>query len=283
MQKKIALITGANSGVGKEIALGLAEANMHVILVCRNKQKGDLAQQEIKTLSGSNEVDLFIADLSSQKDIHQLAKSLEATYSKLDILVNNAGIVLKSKTLSVDNIEMTLATNHLGPFLLTQLLLPLLQKSEAARIINVSSEIHKWASLDLQDLQFEKRKYRFMKAYAQSKLLMNIAAMELSRKLRETTMTVNCYHPGAVKTNLGSDSEHSFLWRGIDKLIKSFFISPKRAASTAIYLALSSDVASVTGKYFIRSKPAKLSKMCEDESLARQVWTVSEGLVGIVK
>ena len=281
MTKKTCLITGANSGIGKEIALSLASAGMHVIMVCRNPIKGKAALQEIKRISGSTSVDLLIADLSSQTDIRLLAKTIHEQYPMINILINNAGIFLVKRTLSKDNIEMNLATNYLGPFLLTQLLLDLLKKNAPSRIINISSAAHKMASVDLADLQFEHRKYQFIKAYAQSKLLMNIASFELARRLEGTGVTVNCVHPGSVNTHLGTDNATNVILKMLDKMIKYFFITPKEAAKTPIYLATAEEIDKVTGKYFVKEKPVLASAASYDLDLAKKVWEISERLVNI--
>jgi NAD(P)-dependent dehydrogenase (short-subunit alcohol dehydrogenase family) len=280
MTQQICLVTGANSGIGKEIALALAVAGAHVIMVCRNEEKSRLALEEIKTTSGSTSIDLLIADLSSQTEIHLLAKTLHERYSKLHVLINNAGVVVSKKTLSIDGIEMMLATNHLGSFLLTNLLLDLLQKSEPSRIINISSAIHKWAKIDLNDLQYEHRNYHFMKAYAQSKLLMNIVTFELSRRVADSGVTVNCVHPGAVKTGLGSDNANTLVLKCIDKMIKFFFINPQEAAKTPLHLAISPEMQGITGKYFVKSKPTTASSLCYDPFFAKRVWEISNKLVG---
>jgi NAD(P)-dependent dehydrogenase (short-subunit alcohol dehydrogenase family) len=274
MNNRTCLVTGASSGIGKEIALGLARLGAEVILVCRNANKGEAALDEIKALSGSNKIHLFISDLSSQADIRSLASSIYSRFSALHVLINNAGVVLTEKKYSVDGIEMTLATNHLAPFLLTHLLLDLLKAGAPSRIINVSSAIHHWGKIDFNDLQFEKRNYRFMRAYAQSKLLMNITTVEMARRLEGTGITVNSLHPGAVKTNLGSDNAASLSWKIVDKVVKFFFISPATAAKTPLYLATSPDLEKVTGKYFVRCKPASQKRVTDE--ISKKVWEISE-------
>jgi NAD(P)-dependent dehydrogenase (short-subunit alcohol dehydrogenase family) len=281
MAKKICLVTGANSGLGKEIALSLASAGMHVIMVCRNPIKGKAALDEIKSKTGSKSVDLLIADLSSQTDIRLLAKTIHEQYSMINILINNAAIVLLKKTFSADNIEMNLATNYLGPFLLTQLLLDLLKENAPSRIINISSGIHKFAHVDLADLQFEHRNYQSLKAYAQSKLLMNIASFELARRLERTDVTVNCVDPGSVNTHLGTDNATNLVLKWVDRSIKYFLSPPKEAAKTPVYLTISPEFDNVTGKYFVKGKPVLASRASYDLELAKKVWEVSERLVGI--
>lgn len=277
--KKICLVTGASSGIGKEIALGLAKSDFHVVMVCRNVEKGKSALEDIKKLSGSNSLDLLIADLSSQSEVRALAYTIQQRYSALHVLINNAGLVLTKKTYSVDNIEMTLATNHLGPFLLSYLLLDLLKASAPSRIVNVSSAIHKWAKIDLNDLQFVQRKYQFMKAYAQSKLLMNITTQELARRLNGSGVTVNALHPGAVKTNLGSDNTHNLFLKALDKIIKCFFITPSEAAKIPLYVATSPEVENITGKYFVKYKPAFVKTY--DLDFVDGVWKKTEELAGL--
>ena len=209
MSGKICIVTGANSGIGKETALGLAQMDARVVMVCRNADKGKAALEEIRRESGSSQVDLLIADMSSQASVRALAEKIQQKYPRLDVLVNNAGGAAPARKLSADGIEMTLATNHLGPALLTLLLLDLLKASAPSRIVNVSSsEAQSPARLDMNDLQFERRKYRSVAAYGQSKLLMNTFTFELARRLAGTGVTANCLHPGAVATNIWSAIPH---------------------------------------------------------------------------
>lgn len=192
MSGKICIVTGANSGIGKETALGLAQMGARVVMVCRNAEKGKAALEEIRRESGSSQVDLLIADMSSQASVRALAEQIQQKYPRLDVLVNNAGGGGPARKLSADGIEMTLATNHLGPALLTLLLLELLKASAPSRIVNVSSsEAQSPARLDMNDLQFERRKYGSVAAYRQSKLLMNTFTFELARRLAGTGVTAS--------------------------------------------------------------------------------------------
>lgn len=281
MDNRVCLVTGANSGVGKEIALGLALQGARVILVCRDAAKGQAALEEIKAVSGSQKVDLLLADLSSQAEIRSLAKTIYDRYPALHVLINNAGVVLRERKNSVDGIEMTLATNYLGPFLLSYLLLDLMRASKPARILNVSSAIHQWARLDLEDLQFTQRKYQWIKAYSQSKLLMNLATFELARRLQEKGVTVNCLHPGAVKTNLGSTSANNSFLKIVERCIKWFFVTPQEGALTPLYLAVSPVVENMTGKYFVKCETnfSKASVYKPEE--VKKIWELSERLVGV--
>jgi NAD(P)-dependent dehydrogenase (short-subunit alcohol dehydrogenase family) len=270
MSGKICIVTGANSGIGKETALGLAQLSARVIMVCRNAEKGKAALEEIRRESGSSQVDLLIADMSSQASVRALAEQIQQKYPRLDVLVNNAGGAVPSRTLSADGIEMTLATNHLGAALLTLLLLDLLKASAPSRIVNVSSvEAQSPTRLDTNDLQFERRKYTAVAAYRQSKLLMNAFTFELARRLAGTGVTANCLHPGAVATNIWSAIPIGKL---IVALGKPFMLNSKQGAAVSLYLATSREVAQVSGEYFVKSKPAKSNPLSRDPKLMAEVW-----------
>ena len=280
MTQNTFLVTGATSGVGKALAIQLVQRGGHVIAVCRNAEKGQALREQIIKQTQSQSIDILIADLSSQADVKQLIKTILAKYDRLDCLINNAGSVIATKTFSVDHIEMTLATNHLGPLQLTLGLLDLLKKSTPARIINISSAIHRWARLDLTDLNYERRTYRAMKVYAQSKLLMNLTSFELARRLTGTGVSVNCIHPGAVKTQLGSNNANSHLLKIIDRFIKFFFISAEDAAKPIVDLAFAPHDAAVTGLYFEKRKSVRASRQCYDTTLAKSAWDTSIALIG---
>lgn len=284
MAKKICLVTGASSGIGKEIARGLAQKGAHVIIACRNPEKGQSTLEEIKKTAHSTAVDLLLVDLSSQDEIRNFAKAIHERYPKLDVLINNAATILTKKKLSVDGIEMTLATNYLAPFLLSQLLLDLLKLSSKnnnlGRIINISSTSQKWGFLDIDDLQFKHRKYNFIKSYVQSKLLLNIMTMEMARRL-EGSINVNALHPGGVNTNLGGINATNLFLKIIEKSIKFFLMSPKKAAAFPIHLALSPEVEQLTGKFFLNRKSVLAHPFCYDIHLAQKIWKITEKMVGL--
>jgi len=274
MSGKICIVTGANSGIGKETVLGLAQMGARVIMVCRNAEKGKAALEEIRQEFASSQVDLLIADMSSQASVRALANQIQRKYPRLDVLINNAGCAASARTLSADGIEMTLATNHLGAALLTLLLLDLLKASAPSRIVNVSSvEAQSPSRLDTNDLQFERRKYTAVAAYRQSKLLMNAFTFELARRLAGTGVTANCLHPGAVATNIWNPD---LLLPPIGKLIvavvKPFLLNSKQGAAVSLYLATSPEVAQVSGEYFVKSKPAKSNPLSRDPKLMAEVW-----------
>ena len=283
MGGKICIVTGANSGIGKETALGLAQLSARVIMVCRNAEKGKAALEEIRRESGSSQVDLLIADMSSQASVRALAEQIQQKYPRLDVLVNNAGRAALARTLSADGIEMTLATNHLGAALLTLLLLDLLKASAPSRIVNVSStEAQRPARLDTNDLQFERRKYSAVAAYRQSKLLMNAFTFELARRLAGTGVTANCLHPGAVATNIwNSDLLPPLIGKLIVAVVKPFMLNSKQGAAVSLYLATSPEVAQVSGEYFVKSKPAKSNPLSRDPKVMAEVWRYTETMTSL--
>jgi len=278
---KTCIVTGANSGIGKETALGLAQIGARVVMVCRNAEKGKAALEEIRRESGSSQVDLLIADMSSQASVRALAEQIRQKYPCLDVLVNNAGGAAWARTLSAEGFELTLAANYLGAALLTLLLLDLLKASAPARIVNVSSSESQDARLDMQDLRFERRKYSAVAAYRQSKLLMNVFTFELARRLAGTGVTANCLHPGAVATNIWSADSMPSIVKLIVPLMKPFMLSSKQGAAVSLYLATSSEVAQVSGEYFVKSKPAKSKPLSRDPKLMAEVWLCTEKMTSL--
>src|SRR6266480_1389696 len=278
MQGKVCIVTGANSGIGKAAALGLAQMGATIVMVSRNQVKGEEAQNEIKEKSGNDAVDLMLANLSSQASIRQLAENFQQHYQQLHVLINNAGGVNLTRRGTSDGFEMMFAVNYLAPFLLTKLLLDKLKASAPARIVNVSSESHQSGYIKMDDLELEKG-YRLMRAYGQSKLALVLFTYELARRLQGAGVTANCLHPGFVATNIGQNGVGS-VGRSIVKLIFSKLgISPEEGAKTSIYLASSSEIEGVTGKYFIKSIPVRSAPISYDETLQRQLWEVSAKLV----
>src|SRR5262249_32842000 len=247
MTGKTCLITGANSGIGKETALGLARMGAQVVLVCRNQQKGEQARADIQRDTGSSQPDPLVADMSSFASVRALAAQARQGCPRLDVLINNAGAAIPRRTLSADGIEMTVAGNYLGAALLTFLLIDLLKSSAPSRIVNVSSEAHRGARFDMDDLQFQTRKYNALAAYGQSKLLMNALTFELARRLEGTGVTVNCLHPGVVATNIWP-TDAPLPVRIFIGMMKPFMLSPKRGAEVTLYVASSPGLENVSGE-----------------------------------
>jgi NAD(P)-dependent dehydrogenase (short-subunit alcohol dehydrogenase family) len=280
MTGKTCLITGANSGIGKETALGLARMGARVVLVCRNQKKGEDARADIERETGSSQLDLLIADMSSFGSVRAVAAQVQQQCPRLDVLINNAGAAVRSRTLSVDGIEMTIAANYLGAALLTFLLLDLLKSSAPSRIVNVSSEAQRNSRLDLNDLQFEKRKYNPVAAYGQSKLLMNAFTFELARRLEGTEVTANCLHPGVVATNIWPADAPWFV-KLLVGVMKPFMLNSKQGANVSLYLATSPDVANVSGQYFVKSKPANSNPLSRDPKVMTEIWRWTEKMIGV--
>ncbi len=272
------MITGANSGIGKATALGLAKLGATVVMVCRDRERGESALKEISQRSRNTSISLLVADLASQKSIRQLAKEFTDTHPKLYVLINNAGVFLTKRILTEDNIETTFAVNHLAPFLLTNLLLDTLKASAPSRIVTVSSDAHQGAQINFDDLQGEKH-FSGFDAYHQSKLANILFTYTLAKRLNGTKLTANCLHPGAIRTNLGH--QNSILFHTGYRFVSLFFSSPAKGSQTVTYLASSSDVEGVTGKYFVKKKERKSSPESYDEAAAKRLWQISVKLTGI--
>ena len=279
MQGKICMITGANSGVGKATALGLAQLGATVVMVSRDRARGEEAQRQMKAQSGNDAIDLLLADLSSQKSIRQLAEDFKQRYVHLHVLINNAGVFPLTKRTTVDGLDMVFAVNQLAPFLLTNLLLDVIKASTPARIVNVSSNSHEANYIRLDDLQSDKR-YRPMRVYAQSKLAVVLFTYQLASRLEGTGVTSNCLHPGFVATNI-AQRDLPLPARLAARLIFLFGVSPQDGAKTSIYLASSPEVEGVTSKYFVKCVPRRTAPLSYDESLQQQLWQACAELTGL--
>lgn len=277
MKGKTCLVTGANSGVGYQTTLGLAIMGAHVVMVCRDKGRGEAAQREIRATTSNKSIDLLIADISSQIEVRRLAEQVKSRYKRLDVLINNAGISVGKCQESVDGVEMTFATNYLGHFLLTELLLELLKASAPSRIINVSSFVHRWTTgIDFDDLE-RKKKFSGVQTYAQSKLALLMFTYELAPRLRGTGVTVNALNPGLVKTNLGNELTGYLKVFG-DVMKATLAITPEMGARTSIYLASSPDVEGINGKYFFKMRSKASSKASYNTEAWHRLWVTSKRL-----
>ncbi len=282
MKGKICMVTGATSGIGLVTSQALARLGATTIIVGRNKKKCERSVDKTKTITGNSSVDYLLADLSSQKDIHQLSEQFKSRYQRLDVLVNNAGAKFVSRLVTVDGYEMTFALNHLGYFLLTNLLLNMLKLSVKARIINIASSAHSGCSkINFDDLQSIKG-YLGERAYAQSKLANILFTYELSGRLEGTGITVNSLHPGVVATNFCKNNGWiSWLKHVTGSLLAGTLIGPIEGAKTSIYLATSPEVEGVSGKYFVNQKPVRSSDASYDKEAASLLWNVSLELTGL--
>jgi len=280
MTGKTVVITGANSGIGLETAVALARAGAKTVITARDRTRGETAVTDIRARSGRDDVELVHFDLGSIASVRQGAADILARYDHIDVLVNNAGVVLSDRRETEDGFEATFAVNHLGPFVLTELLLERIKSSAPARIVNVASTAHKGArkGLDFDDLQ-STHSYGGMQVYSKSKLANIYFTTELARRLEGTGVTVNCLHPGTVATGYGRDGDASGVLAFGLKVIKPFILSAAQGARTSVYLASSPDVAGVTGQYFVKCKARKPSAAARDDEAAVRLWKTSEELV----
>jgi NAD(P)-dependent dehydrogenase (short-subunit alcohol dehydrogenase family) len=277
MHGKVCVVTGATGGIGRVTARELARRGAEVIIVGRNRQRGDAAAAEARTASGGSGT-FLAADLSSQNEIRRLAREILQRYPRIDVLVNNAGGMFRRRRLSSDGIEMTFALNHLSSYLLTNLLLPALYRASAARIVNVASNAHRGVNIDFEDLQGERR-YQGWLAYKRSKLANICFTFALAKRLAGSTITANALHPGFVATDIGSrgDWMATIAWR----LVSLFAIDVEKGAQTPVYLAASADVEGVNGRYFSECRPVETSAPAHDRDVQRKLWDVSAEMIGV--
>jgi NAD(P)-dependent dehydrogenase (short-subunit alcohol dehydrogenase family) len=269
---KTVVITGANSGIGKATAIGLAKMGATVVMACRDKERGEAALAQVKVEGKNPNVRLMILDLASQASVREFVRDFDSRYRRLDVLINNAGVVLNKREMSPDKIVKTFAVNYLSPFLLTNLLLPRLVASAPSRIINVTSALHLKAHIDFKDIE-NKKHYKGSTSYAASKLAVVLFTYELARKLRLTGVTVNCVNPGAVATNLGRAD--AGLMGAVMLAVTPFLNPSENGAETSVYLASAPELAKVTGKYFVDKKQQVSSHESYDELEAKKLWDVS--------
>ncbi|HEY8141763.1 MAG TPA: SDR family oxidoreductase [Kofleriaceae bacterium] len=273
---KTALVTGASSGIGLEASVKLAKDGAQVLMVARDPKRGEAARADVAKRSGSDAVSLLLCDFASQAATRALADEVKSKAARLDILVNNAGSVSSKRQVTADGIEQTFAVNHLGYFLLTNLLLDLVVASAPARIVNVSSVGHRQGTLDFEDLGFE-RGYGIMKAYSRSKLANVLFTSELARRLEGKRVTVNALHPGAVATHIWSHAPA--IARPLLAVAKLFMISPEEGGDRIVYLATSPEVEGKTGGYYEKNRLVTPARLARDATLASRLWIVSTDLV----
>jgi NAD(P)-dependent dehydrogenase (short-subunit alcohol dehydrogenase family) len=272
--EKVCLVTGANAGIGKATALGLAQMGATVIMVCRNLQKGQEAQAEIQAATGNQKVDLLVADLALPDDSSKLAERVKTHYTALHVLINNAAIIPQQRTVTAVGWEMQWMVNHLAPFLLTNLLIDLLKQSAPARVVTVASQVHANGRIHFNDLHATQN-YQPSQVYANTKLANILFTFELARRLAGSGVTANCLHPGVVATNLLND------YMGVPRQRRDRGIAPTQGAETSLYLATSPEVAEVSGHYFVDKEVRRATAVAYDETLAAQLWQVSAEMLGL--
>ena len=274
---KHAIVTGANAGIGYATAKGLLQAGFKVSMFCRNKSKAEEALEALKRETGKDAIDIFIVDFSSLKSISKAAKAFKKKYDSLDVLVNNAGATFANFEKSEDGIELTMAVNHFGYFATTYHLLPLM--SSGSRIVNVSSKAHYGGQINLDTINEEKGYFVF-KQYEISKLANVLFTKHLAKQLADKNITVNCLHPGVVKTKIGNKAGSKlfgFVW----SLFSAFGINPDQGAETSIHVATSDTLNDITGMYFDKKVAYKGSDLSRDEKLQEEFWKWSEEMSGL--
>jgi NAD(P)-dependent dehydrogenase (short-subunit alcohol dehydrogenase family) len=275
MLGKTVLITGANQGIGKAAAEELARQGAKVVMVSRNADKGRAALEEVRAKAKGDAPELIVADLASLADVRRLAAEYKRGHDRLDVLLNNAGVFVPERHTTVDGLEETFAVNHLAPFLLTKELLDVLKATPSSRIVTVSSDAHKRATLHFEDLGFQKG-YGGFKAYSQSKLANIVFTYELARRLEGSGVTANGLHPGVIASGFGQTYGGAFSM--LIKLAKPFLATTEEGARTSVYLASSPEVRDVTGKYFAKCKAVRSNAASYDEASWRKLWDVSEAM-----
>jgi len=280
MTGKVCLVTGANQGIGKETAVALAWMGATVVMTSRDRAKGEAALADVRSRSGRQDAELMLADFGSFASIRQLAADFKAKHDRLDVLVNNAGAIITTRSETADGFETTFGVNHLGYFLLTNLLLDTVKASAPSRIVNVASRAHLRSEMDFDDLNSRRGRYSAMRTYARSKLANVLFTYELARRLQGTGVTANCLHPGVVRTGFGKNNSGyaKLLFQTFQVVARPFILSPEKGAATSIYLASSPEVEGVTGKYFVDCRETQSSPASYDEGAQRKLWEVSEEL-----
>jgi NAD(P)-dependent dehydrogenase (short-subunit alcohol dehydrogenase family) len=282
MSGKTVVVTGGNSGIGLETAMALSAAGAKTVITARDASKGSAAVEQIRARSQNPDVNAVVFDLASLASVRDGAAKILERCPRIDVLVNNAGLMQSVRSETADGFETTFGVNHLGPFLLTALLLERIKESAPARIVNVASDAHKSArgGLHFDDLQ-STRGYRGMQVYGRSKLANIYFTSELAERLAGTGVTVNCLHPGTVSTGFARDGDSKGVISFGIRLVAPLFLTPEKGARTSIFLASSAEVEGVTGQYFVKCKQEAPSRAAQDRDAARQLWEVSESLVGL--
>jgi NAD(P)-dependent dehydrogenase (short-subunit alcohol dehydrogenase family) len=274
MDGKICIVTGGNSGIGKETARGLAQEGATVVIACRDVAKGEEARSDVAASTGAGErVKVMALDLASFASIRAFAQAFAKTHGKLHVLVNNAGLSPNEKKQTADGLELTFGVNHVGPHLLTKELVPLLEASAPARVVFLSSSIQKGAKLDLDDPMFDKRGFSWMDAYGASKLANVFDTLSWAEKLSGAKVTVNAVHPGVVKTGLARD-----VW-WLNLMAKLFFISPQKGARSSLFAAMDPSLDGTTGKYFEGTSEKPVNAVANDPAAREKLWALTEKLI----
>ncbi|XP_028989939.1 retinol dehydrogenase 13-like [Betta splendens] len=281
---KTVVVTGANTGIGKETARELAKRGAWVIMGCRDMEKCEAAAKEIRGKTLNHHVCARHLDLASMKSIREFAERIKKEEQHVDILINNAGVMRCPAWKTEDGFDMQFGVNHLGHFLLTNLLLDKLKESAPSRVINLASLAHIVGKIDFEDLNWEKKKFDTKQAYCQSKLANVLFTRELAKRLQGTGVTVNAVHPGVVATELGRHTglhQSPFSSSVLSPVFSILVKNPELGAQPVVYLAVSEDMEGVTGQYYDVMTEKEPAPQALDEEAARRLWEVSSQLVGL--
>ncbi|XP_045534946.1 retinol dehydrogenase 13-like [Papilio machaon] len=278
MVGKVVIITGGSSGIGLETAKNLAERGAKVIIACRSVRRAAKAIEEIIKQTGNTNVHHRQLDLSSLKSVREFCSNIYKTEKRLDVLINNAAAGGLGSGKTEDGLHKGMQVNYFGPFLLTCLLVPLLKSSAPSRIINVSSSMHKYGEMDFDNLNME-RYWSDHLVYANSKLFLNLMTLELSRRLRGINVTANSLHPGVTATTVYKNIKNSIIREIVNTLVNFLNKDLWQASQTSVYLAVSPEVANISGRYFSDCREKQPSLLSQDLELAKRLWIESENLV----
>ena len=276
IRDKLCVVTGATNGIGRQTAQELAGQGARVVVVARNRTKGEDTIRAIAESTERSDAELLLCDFASQRAIRQAAREALSRFPAIHVLVNNAAVVNVKREVTEDGLEAMFAVNHLGYFLFTTLLLDRLVASAPARVVNVASDAHRFAEIDFEDLQSEKQ-YGTFRTYGQSKGCNILFNLELAKRLADSGVTANALHPGGISTGLGANNGP--LLRVVQKVAMLFMKPPEEGADTPVYLAASPDVQGVSGGYFFKREPHESTEQTRDPALAARLWAVSEALV----
>ncbi len=280
MDGRVCIITGATSGVGYQASKRLAQGGAHVVIVCRNAEKAEQVKNELEGTCGTT-VDIVLADFSRLTEVRKTAEILLANYPHIDVLINNTGIHNTHRRMTEDGIEEVFAVNHVASYLLTRLMLQRMIESTPSRILQVSSQGHRFGGLDLDDLNWEYRRYKGLQGYGASKVAQLLTVWEFADQLKGSGVSINAVHPGEVKTNIGMNNE--LLYRLYNRVVIARFLrNPIISGNAIYYLAAAPEMAGVSGVFFNQTIPEKPTPQALDRDLGCRVWRISEQLAGLV-
>mgnify|MGYP000306535768 FL=1 len=284
MNNKTAIITGITSGIGTEIAIGLAKHGYKLHLLSRTQKSGNRIKENIIKSTNNESIDVYECDLSLQKNIHKFVNDFKQKNDGLDVLINNAGIIPKKRIITIEGIEMQFAVNYIAPFLLSHLLLDYLKKNSPSRIINTGTIAHASGNLNSNDFQGNEKKYRgFSGIYGDTKLALTIFTIEMAKKLEGTGVTCNVIHPGVVNTNLGRNVFPKIFYVILRPIGKVFLLSSKKGAEPIIKAAISNEFDNINGNYYKRFKNLKPSKKVFNENLNERLWNYTIELTQLTR